>query len=37
MQQIQPVSLARLERKLGIMPLQGFVEIKSRIKDLLHL
>lgn len=37
MQQIQPVSLARLERKLGIMPLQWFVEIKSRIKDLLHL
>jgi mRNA interferase MazF len=37
MQQIQPVSLARLERRLGLMPVDKLAERKIAIKRLLHL
>jgi len=37
LQQIQPVSLARLERKLGRMPEQDFLELRRAISRLLNL
>lgn len=37
LQQIQPVTLARLERKLGVLPESDFVELKHAIARLLHL
>ena len=37
LQQIQPVSLARLERKLGVLPPEDFKKIKSALVSLLKL
>lgn len=37
LQQIQPVSLARLERKLGLMPPALLTELRRTIIRLLHL
>jgi len=37
LQQIQPVSLARLERKLGVMPSAQLTELRRAIVRLLHL
>jgi mRNA interferase MazF len=37
LQQIQPVSLARLERKLGFMPPAELAMIREAIVRLLHL
>lgn len=37
LQQIQPVSLVRLERKLGVMPLPNLTELRGAIAGLLHL
>ena len=37
LQQIQPVSLVRLERKLGVMPLSKLTELRSAIAELLYL
>jgi mRNA interferase MazF len=37
LQQIQPVSLARLELKLGIMPPPAVAKIREAIVRLLHL
>ena len=37
LQQIQPVSLARLERKLGSMTVEEFKSIKAKLVELLNL
>jgi len=37
LQQIQPVSLARLERRLGVMPSAQLTELRRAIVRLLHL
>ena len=37
LQQLQPISLARLERKLGELSVDEFRALKQRLISLLHL
>ena len=37
LQQLQPISLARLELKLGALTIEEFVALKLRLSSLLHL
>lgn len=37
LQQVQSVSLARLERKLGELPAAGLKELRIRLANLLHM
>ena len=37
LQQIQPVSLARLDRRLGLVPPRQFTELRRALARLLHL